>query len=157
MARIYVASSWRNERQPEIVAALRFAGHEVYDFRNPGDGETGFHWSEIDPNWQQWTPQQFRSALARSRLVDAGYTKDLNAMRWADACMLVLPSGRSAHLEAGWFVGQGKRAFVFLADGEPELMYRMFSGHCCTIDEVLSACSTVASKGHDSAGPGPPQ
>ena len=28
---IYVASSWRNEYYPEVVKALREAGHEVYD------------------------------------------------------------------------------------------------------------------------------
>lgn len=33
--RIYVASSWRCVEQPRIVALLRGAGHEVYDFRNP--------------------------------------------------------------------------------------------------------------------------
>ena len=32
---IYVASSWRNTYYPEVVQALRDAGHEVYDFRNP--------------------------------------------------------------------------------------------------------------------------
>ena len=42
MARIYVASSWRNKYQPEVVAALRKAGHEVYDFRNPKDGLLDF-------------------------------------------------------------------------------------------------------------------
>ena len=35
MARIYVASSWRNVYYPEVVTRLREAGHEVYDFRNP--------------------------------------------------------------------------------------------------------------------------
>ena len=30
---IYVASSWRNTYYPEVVQALRDAGHEVYDFR----------------------------------------------------------------------------------------------------------------------------
>ena len=51
MAKIYVASSWRNEYQPEVVAALRKA--------------------------------------------------DLDAMLWAETCVLVLPCGRSAHTEAG--------------------------------------------------------
>ena len=36
--RIYVASSWRCEFQPEVVQKLRALGHEVYDFRGPGDG-----------------------------------------------------------------------------------------------------------------------
>ena len=50
MARIYVASSWRNTLQPGVVAALRGDGHEVYDFRNPAPGVKGFAWSEIDPS-----------------------------------------------------------------------------------------------------------
>ena len=31
--KIYVASSWRNTFYPEVVARLREAGHDVYDFR----------------------------------------------------------------------------------------------------------------------------
>ena len=50
MARIYVASSWRNQYYPEVVEALRAAGHEVYDFRNPPHGGAGFHWTDIDEN-----------------------------------------------------------------------------------------------------------
>ena len=46
--KIYVASSWRNERQPEVVRCLRQRGHEVYDFRHPTPGDFGFRWSEID-------------------------------------------------------------------------------------------------------------
>ena len=36
--KIYVASSWRNEFQHNVVKALREDGHEVYDFREDGDG-----------------------------------------------------------------------------------------------------------------------
>lgn len=42
MAKIYVASSWRNQHYPEVVRRLREAGHEVYDFRNPPHGDAGF-------------------------------------------------------------------------------------------------------------------
>ena len=35
MAKIYVASSWRNVFQQDVVAILRDLGHEVYDFKNP--------------------------------------------------------------------------------------------------------------------------
>jgi hypothetical protein len=61
--RVYVASSWRNSYQPSAVKALRSAMHEVYDFRNPGDGETGFGWASIDAAWQTWNVAQFRDAL----------------------------------------------------------------------------------------------
>ncbi len=50
MAKIYVASSWRNQYQPQVVSFLREQGHEVYDFRHPA-GKTGFQWSQIDENW----------------------------------------------------------------------------------------------------------
>ena len=35
MAKIYVASSWRNVFQQDVVDILRDLGHEVYDFKNP--------------------------------------------------------------------------------------------------------------------------
>lgn len=124
MRRIYVASSWRNEQQPEIVRLLRGAGHEVYDFRNPRPGDHGFAWSEIDPEWQSWTPEQFRDALDHP-IAGLGFLSDFRGMNWADCCVLVLPCGRSAHLEAGYFAGAGKPVYVLLADGEPELMYRL--------------------------------
>ena len=57
--KIYVASSWRNPEQPEVVTALRSLSYEVYDFRNPGDGKSGFGWREIDPNWLNWTPERW--------------------------------------------------------------------------------------------------
>lgn len=41
--KIYVASSWRNNRQPDVVKFLRDLGHEVYDFKNPKPGDDGFH------------------------------------------------------------------------------------------------------------------
>jgi hypothetical protein len=52
--KIYVASSWRNKEQPYVVEALKMAGHHVYDFRHPIANDDGFHWSEIDENWQSW-------------------------------------------------------------------------------------------------------
>lgn len=30
---LYIASSWRNTYYPEVVTALRAAGHEVYEFK----------------------------------------------------------------------------------------------------------------------------
>ncbi len=122
--KIYVASSWRNLLQPEIVAALESAGHDVYDFRHPGPGLKGFAWSEIDPAWEAWSPAQYRAAL-RHPIAVAGYGHDIGALRACDACVLVLPSGRSASWEFGYAMGHGKRAAVVQFEpSEPELMYR---------------------------------
>ena len=122
--KIYVASSWRNILQPGIVVMLRSCGHEVYDFRNPAPGNTGFSWSSIDPDWQNWTPAAYGNALEHP-IAKAGFDLDMNALRSCDACVLVLPSGRSASFEFGWAIGAGKAGAVVMFDKcEPELMYR---------------------------------
>ncbi len=140
--KVYVASSWRNDDQPQVVSTLHRAGHEVYDFRNPsmgpGDRGQGFHWSDIDPEWKEWTPSQFRAALGHEVAVD-GFASDLCGMEWADAFVLVMPCGRSAHLELGWAIGAGKPSIILLSDGEPELMYGLASHLCTSMDEVLEA------------------
>jgi hypothetical protein len=144
--KIYVASSWRNEFQPEVVQALRDAGHEVYDFRNPGEGDNGFAWSEIDPDWQEWTPEAFRGHLNHS-LARQGFFKDMDALRDCEVCVLVQPCGISAHLELGWAEGAGKATAVILKQGEPELMYKMVDLICLSIDEVVAALACVPEKG----------
>lgn len=141
MARIYVASSWRNKYQQDVVAALRKQGHGVYDFRNPDDlrgksdkGATleytnpvgkGFHWSDIDPNWKNWTPSQFRDAL-KHPIAQHGFDLDADAMEWCNAGLLVVPSGRSSHFEAGWIGGSRKPVAIYIPElPEPELMYKL--------------------------------
>ncbi|MBX3205138.1 MAG: hypothetical protein KF764_08710 [Labilithrix sp.] len=122
--KIYVASSWRNVLQPGIVQVLRRCGHEVYDFRAPAPGNKGFGWSEIDPNWRHWTPRQYREALEHP-IAQRGHRHDMEALAGCDACVLVLPSGRSASWEFGYAMAQGKRASVVMLEPmEPELMYR---------------------------------
>jgi hypothetical protein len=121
-----------------VVARLRSEGHEVYDFRNPREGDHGFHWSEIGPDWQKWTPAAYSEALFHP-IAERGFRSDLDAMKWAEAFVGVQPFGRSASMEMGWAAGQGKPTILLLADGEPELMVKMFSRVLCTLDEVVAA------------------
>lgn len=129
MRKIYLASSWRNPDQPRMVELLRKWGHEVYDFRNP-PGATGFAWSEIDPDWLAWTPAAYIDVLTRHWRAEEGYRSDMDALKWCDTCVLLLPCGRSAHIEAGFAVGQGKRVIIHVSPDkfEPELMYLMAAG-----------------------------
>lgn len=137
MARIYVASSWRNQYFPEVVQRLREAGHEVYDFRNPPHGGAGFHWTDIDPNAPAWTYAQYAEGLHHP-LAERQFQADIDALTWADTCVLVLPCGRSAHTEAGWMAGAGKRVLAYIPEMvEPELMYKLFDGVAGSLDELV--------------------
>lgn len=126
-AYVYVASSWRNPMQVAVCAALKSAGIPHYDFKD----EQGFHWSEVmgQGSTEHWTegvdPDQYLAAIQHERAM-AGYGRDYEAMERADTFVLVLPCGKSAHLELGWAVGRYKRTAILLEDPvQPELMYRM--------------------------------
>jgi len=140
--KIYVASSWRNPDQETVVQRLREEGHEVYDFKNPTEDDHGFHWSDLDINWERWSPEKLRECLS-SPLAEKGYASDFNAMDWADVLVGVMPFGRSASLEMGWGAGNGKKTILLLSDGEPELMIKMLDHICCTLDEVVETLKTI--------------
>jgi hypothetical protein len=121
--KIYVASSWRNTFQPDVVAALREDGHEVYDFKD----SDGFHWTEVDGGWQSW-PDDIPKYLAGLNHPCAlrGFNRDMTALKNCDVCVYVMPCGVSASLEAGWAVGAGKRVVVYVPGlREPDLMVKM--------------------------------
>ena len=137
--KIYVASSWRNVYYPDVVAKLREAGHDVYDFRNPPSGDPGFKWGNVNPRFMEWSPEEYRDHLMHPKAVKQ-FKNDIEAMEACDTCVLVLPCGRSAHTEAGWFAGRGKLTIAYIPEKqEPELMYKLFNKVCCSIDELLDA------------------
>lgn len=133
---IYVAASWRTERQPEVVRRLREAGHEVYDFRNPPQN-SAFAWTDTTPWWSGLSPEELRQLLGHP-VARGAFEVDMGALRRCDACVLVLPSGRSAHLETGWAAGAGKRTAILLdAGSEAELMSLMADRLCGSLEELL--------------------
>ena len=141
--RIYVASSWKNKRQPEVVKALRAEGHEVYDFKN----SEGFNWRDIDDDWVSWSPAKYRDMLDHPSAV-RGFESDVKAMNWAHAFVLVAPCGRSAHLEFGWAIGTCLPSFILLEEQqEPELMYRMADSICLGIPELVQVLAATEAKG----------
>jgi hypothetical protein len=130
---IYLASSWRNEFYEGVLGGLRALGHHVYDFRN---SYHAFKWDDIDPGWREWSADQYRCALLHPA-AQRGYASDMGAMREADTCVLVLPCGRSAHLELGWMAGAGKRTYILTRDGEePELMAKMATAVVSSLAEL---------------------
>ena len=132
--KIYVASSWRNDFQPGVVARFREDGHQVYDFKGPGDGwgngnhgPGGFGWGEIDNDWKSWATDipRYLQSLNHPRAIE-GYMRDMNALRMSDACVMVMPCGPSASMEMGWACGSGRPTFVYIpAMREPDLMVKM--------------------------------
>lgn len=137
---VYVASSWRNPIQPAVCAVLTAAGIDHYDFRNPPDS-AAFSWDQVGgPNVTidgMADCDSYRKMLEEP-VAQAGFAADFAAMEKADTFVLVLPCGKSAHLELGWAVGAGKRTAILLEDPiQPELMYRMVDHLSPSVHELL--------------------
>lgn len=135
---VYVASSWRNPIHIAVCAALRSAGIDHYDFKNPPSGTGGFHWSSVMPSYQKVGPGSPRQRAKMDEYIEAlknpiaekGFADDMGALHKADCVVLVLPCGNSAHLELGYAVGAGKATAILLDPDsddmiEPDLMYKM--------------------------------
>lgn len=128
---VYVAASWRTPMQGAVVEILKAAGFDVYDFRNPPEA-TGFSWAQVGlpvttgAGDDECTVTEYLAGL-KHPVAQAGFRSDMKHLENCDTLVLVLPCGRSAHLELGWAVGAGKRTCVYMPDEKvlPELMYGM--------------------------------
>ena len=104
----------------------------MYDFR-----EDGFRWEEIDENWKDWDLTTYVNALDRLE-AEKGYARDFRALKWADVLVVVLPCGSSAHLEAGWAIGNGKPTCILLSEDNfrADLMYKMADHIALTMESL---------------------
>ena len=135
--RIYVATSWRNTYQPEVVRLLREEGHDVYDFR-----DSGFSWQEVDEHWSNWTPVGYLRGLEHP-CAKRGFERDMKALDWCEVCVYVTPCGPSASMEMGWAKGAGKYVIVYVPElREADLMVKMADFITAHFPEVL-ACIKV--------------
>ena len=120
--KIYLASSWKNEKEIKRLAnLLKMQGYNVDCFCDTSTGRYVFHFSEIgDPR-----VLNVLNFLADKRSQRA-FQEDKKWLDWCECCLLYLPAGKSAHLEAGYAKGQGKKLIIFQCEfpkGEFDVMY----------------------------------
>ena len=139
--KIYVASSWKNPFHNAMVEDLMFAGYEVYNYRNQPES---FQWADISPRWQVWSNHDVRSVLEHNEKVELAFEKDKWMMDNADVCILLLPSGRSSHMEAGYMVGKGKNLIIAMFENErPDTLYKLAYRICVTKQEIFEALNVI--------------
>lgn len=139
--KIYVASSWRNTYYNSVCLFLRGRGHRIWDWRKPPTGGNGFSWTQCGMpaykhgdkiNMEEWRD------LLNAQPAQAGFASDLCGMNWCDVGVLLHPCGKSAHLEAGWIAGRGKKVHIISAEPvEPDLMVLALNGEMFTNAETM--------------------
>jgi len=140
--RIYLASNFKNRDYPAILAALRDAGHQCFDFGSDDNASAfGSDQGYVDPNWAKFTPDTIRTYLTTEPTAVACFNRDHNALRWASVVVGIYPAGISGTAEVFWAAGQGKRTIIYLGSGSRgELMFGLL-GHqniVTSIPELLA-------------------
>lgn len=117
---IYITGSLRNSQIPIIGNKLRELGQEVFDDWHSVGPEADDKWKE----YEQRRGRSYREAL-QGYAARHVFSFDRAHLDRADAVLLVLPAGRSGHLELGYAVGQGKKGYILLDDPDRwDVMYQ---------------------------------
>lgn len=136
---IYLIGSLRNPCIPALANVLRRQGLDVFDdWYSPGP--------EADDRWQAYEKERGRSYVEALNGVHAEHVFrfDYEHLCRATAVVLMLPAGKSAHLELGWVLGRGKPGYILLepdhAEGRFDVMYKFATG---VFDSITSLIDTL--------------
>lgn len=138
---IYLIGSMRNKLIPLVGKALRevFTLEVFDDWYSPGEN--------ADPCWKEYEGLRGRSYVEALNGHHAQHVFEFDKQHLdrADGVVLVMPAGRSAHLELGYSLGKGKPGFVLL-DGNPErfdVMLRFATAICPTLGDLVTEIKTT--------------
>lgn len=132
---IYVIGSLKKDRPKQVANLLREKGWEVFDDWGATAYDQDTHWTRYE---REGRGRSFREALEGKAAVNA-FEFDYTHLIQCRAAVMVMPCGKSGHLELGWVIGRYKPGFILL-DGEPaeyELMYKFATGIAYTEEELV--------------------
>ena len=133
---IYLIGSLRNPKVPIVANILTDAGYKVFD--------DWFAAGELaDDEWRKYEILRGRDYLTaiKGPAAEHVFQFDLTNMEKSDFAVLMLPAGKSGHLELGWMLGQGKKGYILLDDAPPrwDVMYRFATGVFGDVLDLLAA------------------
>lgn len=134
--KIYLIGSLRNPAIVEFGLKLRAEGHEVFDDWTAAGPEADDYWQR----YEQARGRTYAEALY-GYAANHVFSFDVEHLIRCDTAVLMMPAGKSGHLELGWFLGKGKTGYV-LFDEEPErwdVMYQFADGVFFDPDSLLKA------------------
>lgn len=135
MNKIYLIGSLRNPEVPKLAASLRKLGFYVFDDWFAAGPEADDYWRD----YEQARGHNFAKALD-GHAAHHVFNFDKEHLDACDIGVLLLPAGKSGHLELGYMIGQGKEAYIIYPE-EPErfdVMYLFANRVFGSIDDFLS-------------------
>ena len=139
---IYIIGSLANPEVPVVANKLRklFPQWEIFDsWYSPGP--------EADEYWRKYEKEKgitYKEALKSWAATHIFEFDKFHISRATDVIM-VMPAGKSGHLELGWALGQGNRGYV-LFNEEPkkwDIMYQFATDVFFDFDELTKTIAVV--------------
>ena len=138
----FIASRWRNRDNVRLLSKkLREKDFSVYCFI---DEEQSLNDPNEDPEEEM---KKFETIVdwRNNPAVKAMFDGDMNALRDSETLIMLLPAGKSAHLEAGAAYGMGKKCIIVGEQKETESLYFIFNEWHPTIEELLNHIHMIKS------------
>lgn len=141
MKTVYLIGSLRNAIVPEIAATLREKGFDAFDDWHAAG-------PEADDEWQKYEHKRGRSYQEALDSYHAYHVFDFDKhhIDRSDMGLLVLPAGKSGHLELGYLIGVGKPGFILLEEGQEDrfdVMYRFASYVSSSLPDIIKRLRQV--------------
>jgi len=129
---VYLAGSLRNPAIPEISRSLGQT-FDVFSEWYAAGPEADDHWK----SYHQSMGHSYSEALRKPSSINT-FWFDRRNMENSRSMVLVLPAGKSGHLELGYFVGLGRPGFILLEeeDGRWDVMYQFATGVTHDLDDL---------------------
>lgn len=132
---LYLIGALKNPRVPEVAQAIRAVGYDVFDDWYAAGPEADDYWQRYEQGRGHSYPQGLAGYPA-----EHVYSYDRSHLDRAMTGVLLLPAGKSGHLELGYLIGQGKPGYIVFDGKEPErwdVMYKFARGVYFHIDDLL--------------------
>lgn len=136
----YIIGSLRNENIPTISVKLREeTGYEIFDdWFSPGP--------KADDYWKAYEEARGRNYKEALHGYAAKHVFEFDKYHIdrADFGILILPAGKSGHLELGYMIGCGKPGFILLdVPDRWDVMYQFATGIFFSMEEMIEAIKSL--------------
>lgn len=142
MTSIYLIGSLRNPQVPVVAELLRKAGFDVFDDWYAAGPEADDYWQKYE-NARGHTYGEALAGYAAQHV----FAFDKYHLDRCEMALLMLPAGKSGHLELGYAAGKGKHTFILL-DKVPDrydVMYQFANGGVhATLASLIAAMKSIA-------------
>lgn len=130
----FVSGRWRNrDNVLELTRRIREKGYSAYCFL---EASHALHRIKNNPeeDMQNFEKRDWRN----DPYVKEVFKNDMDGEKKSDVFVMLLPAGKSCHIEAGVAYGMGKKCVLIGEQKEAESLYLIFSEIYYSVNEFLN-------------------